>query len=151
RSPAVNLLTCQDDPHRPSCRSFASRGSAGAARSVGEPRSGCSGLRLLPWPRDGCRLGEAVTMAKTSKSYAVREAGPASRPGRLWNTSPCSLRSLREPLDDARLRSINGGPQVVTVVTGQHSQPIRRYEHGSEAWSASATEILREDERDPPG
>jgi hypothetical protein len=89
-------------------------------------------------------------MARASKSYAVRDAGTVGRLGKIWKTYPYSLRSLLEALDDAHLRSINGGPQVVTVVTGQHSQVIRRYEHGKEAWSASTTEVLREHGEAPP-
>lgn len=50
-------------------------------------------------------------MATASKSYAVREAGTGNRLGKVWKTYPYNLRSLLEALDDARLRSINRGPQ----------------------------------------
>lgn len=64
-------------------------------------------------------------MAET-RSYAVRDAGTPSRLGRVRKTYPYNLRSLLEALDDARLRSFNEGPQVVTVVTGRRSPVIRR-------------------------
>ncbi|MBV9384591.1 MAG: hypothetical protein JOY82_23895 [Streptosporangiaceae bacterium] len=67
-----------------------------------------------------------------SKSYAVRDVGTGSRLGTVYRTYPYTLRSLLEALDDARLRSYAGPPQVVTVVTGRQSTVIRRYEHGCE-------------------
>ena len=91
-------------------------------------------------------LGGGVTMAET-RAYAVRHAGPPSRLGNVRKMYPYNLRSLLEALDDARLWSYNEGPQVVTVVTGRHSQVIRRYEHGKETWSASRAEIRHEQEK----
>jgi hypothetical protein len=85
------------------------------------------------------------------RSYAVRDAASPSRLGKVWKTYPYDLRSLLVALDDARLRSYDEGPQVVTVVTGRHSQGIRRYEHGKEALSASTAEIRRERGNGAPG
>ncbi len=83
-------------------------------------------------------------MPAGSRAYAVRDAGSASRLGKVHETSPYTLRSLLEALDEARLRSLDEGAQVVTVVTGRQSQVIRRYEHGKEAWSLSRAEIRHE-------
>jgi hypothetical protein len=80
-------------------------------------------------------------VAGESKSYAVREAGPPSRLGKVRKTYPYDLKSLLEALSDARFWSMAGGPLVVTVVTGRRSQVIRRFEGGKEAWSASTAEI----------
>lgn len=87
-------------------------------------------------------------MAET-RGYAVRDAGSPSRLGKVHRTYPYDLRSLLEALDDARLRSFHGGPQVVTVVTGRHSQVIRRFEGGRQTWSASAIEIRKGSENGP--
>jgi hypothetical protein len=86
-------------------------------------------------------------MAET-RSYAVRDAGPPSRLGKIYRTYPYDLRSLLEALDDARLRSFSEGPQVVTVVTGRRSQVIRRYERGKETWTLSEAEVVHEQRHD---
>lgn len=83
-----------------------------------------------------------------ARSYAVRDAGTPSGLGKIWKRYPYNLRSLLEALDDARLRSFGHGPQVVTVVTGRHSEVIRRYEHGRETWSLSREEVIHEEEHD---
>jgi hypothetical protein len=85
-------------------------------------------------------------VAEESKSYAVREAGPPSRLGKVRKTYPYDLRSLLEALGDARFWSVAEGPLVVTVVTGRQSQVIRRFEGGKETWSASSAEIRGEHE-----
>ena len=85
-----------------------------------------------------------------ARGYAVRDAGTPSRLGKIYKTYPYDLRSLPEALEQARLRSFNDGPQVVTVVTGRQNQVIRRYEHGKEAWSQSRAEIHHEREGEPP-
>lgn len=80
----------------------------------------------------------------------MREATPSAMParhpalGKVYRTYPYNLRSLLEALNDARLRSFDEGPQVVTVVTGRSSQVIRRYEHGKEVWSRSSAEVTHE-------
>ena len=58
-------------------------------------------------------------MAEVSRAYVVRDAGTAGRPGKIRNTYPYSLRDLLQALEDARLRSLTSGPQVVAVVTGR--------------------------------
>jgi hypothetical protein len=82
-------------------------------------------------------------MAQT-RGYAVRDAGQPSRLGKIYKTYPYDLRSLLEALEQARLRSFNQGPQVVTVVTGRQNQVIRRYEHGKQVWSLSRAAVHRE-------
>jgi hypothetical protein len=83
-------------------------------------------------------------VAGESKSYAVREAGTAGRLGKVRKTYPYDLRSLLEALSEARFWSVAGGPMVLTVVTGRHSQVIRRFEEGKETWSASRAQISGE-------
>ena len=90
-------------------------------------------------------------MSTPSKSYAVRDAGSPGRLGKIYKTYPYDLRSLLQALEDARLQSFNHGPHVVTVVTDRHSQVIRRYEHGKEAWSLSQAEVVHEAEDEPLG
>jgi hypothetical protein len=67
-----------------------------------------------------------------TKSYAVRDAGSPGRLRKVYRTYPYTLKALLETLDEARLRSYSGPPQVVTVVTGRKSMVIRRFEHGRE-------------------
>jgi hypothetical protein len=86
-----------------------------------------------------------------ARGYTVRDAGSPSRLGKVYKTYPYDLRSLLEALQQARIRSFHEGPQVVTVVTGRHSQVIRRYEHGKEVWSLSRAEVLHEREDGPTG
>jgi hypothetical protein len=64
---------------------------------------------------------------------------------------PYDLSSLLQALKDAQLQSFNHGLHVVIVVTGRHSQVIRRYEHGREAWSVPGRGCFGEDEDGPPG
>ncbi len=73
-----------------------------------------------------------ITSVAGSKSYVVRHAGSLSRLGKVYQTYPYTLRSLEKALEDARLRSYNNGPHVLTVVTGRHSRILRRFEHGRE-------------------
>ena len=61
-------------------------------------------------------------MSTPSRSYAVRDAGSPSRLGKVYKTYPCTLDALLQVLEEARLRSFNEGPQVITVVTGRSSQ-----------------------------
>lgn len=78
------------------------------------------------------RAGIRDTNTTASKSYVVRDAGTGGRPGKVYKTYAYTLRCLLEALEDARLRSCAGPPQVVTVVTGKVSTVIRRYERGHE-------------------
>lgn len=52
----------------------------------------------------------------------------------MRKTYPYDLRSLLKALEEARLRSFNAGPQVVTVVTGRQTEsghpPLRRRQGG---------------------
>ena len=85
-----------------------------------------------------------------ARGYAVRDAGMPSRLGKIYKTYPYDLRSLLEALEQARLRSFNQRPQVVTVVTGRQNQVIRRYEHGKQVWSLSRAEVHHEGKGEPP-
>ncbi len=67
-----------------------------------------------------------------ARSYAVRDAGSPSRLGKVYRTYPYDLESLQEAIEQARLRSYYGPPQVVTRVTGRRSTVIRRFERGRE-------------------
>lgn len=61
-------------------------------------------------------------MSTPSRSYAVRDAGSPSRPGKVHKTYPYTLDAPLQVLEEARLRSFSEGPQVITVVTGRSSQ-----------------------------
>lgn len=52
----------------------------------------------------------------------MRDAGSPSRLGKIYKTYPYTLDALLQVLEEARLRSFNEGPQVITVVTGRSSQ-----------------------------
>lgn len=71
-------------------------------------------------------------MSADSRAYVVRDAGTHDRLGKVYRMYPYTLESLLEALDEARLRSYNGPPQVVTVVADRQSTVIRRFEHGRE-------------------
>lgn len=86
------------------------------------------------------RAGMRDAKITVSKSYVVRDAGTGSRLGRIYKTYPYTLRCLLEALDEARLRSCAGPPQVVTVVTGRVSTVIRRYASGREVPVTSLAE-----------
>lgn len=61
-------------------------------------------------------------MSTLSRWCAVRDAGSPSRLGKVHKTYPYTLDALLQMLEEARLRSFNEGPQVITVVTGRSSQ-----------------------------
>ncbi|WP_300605940.1 hypothetical protein [Trebonia sp.] len=71
-------------------------------------------------------------MATGSRAYVVRDAGSPGRLGKVYRMYPYTLQALLQALDEARLRSYNGPPQVVTVVADRQSTVIRRFEHGRE-------------------
>jgi hypothetical protein len=57
---------------------------------------------------------------------------------------PGTLQGLLDALDAARYRSAAGSAKAVIIVEGGQRQVIRRFENGTEAWSASRAEISRE-------
>lgn len=65
-----------------------------------------------------------------SRAYVVRDDG--AEPGEVSRIYPYTLRGLTEALDDARLASYGGVPQVVVVLAGGRSRVIRRYDQGHE-------------------
>lgn len=75
---------------------------------------------IVDWRSPG-----AVAVSIPSRSYAVRDAGSPSRLGKVYKTYPYMLDALLEVLEEARLRSFNEGPQVVTVVTGRSDRQRR--------------------------
>lgn len=66
-------------------------------------------------------------MSIPSRSYAVRNAGSPSRLGKVYKTYTYlyTLDALLQVLEEARLRSFNEGPQVITVVTGRSDRQRR--------------------------
>jgi hypothetical protein len=81
----------------------------------------------------------------------VQEAGSPSRLGRVLQVYPYTLAALEQAMTDARFRSHQGKPVVVTVVENRKSRVIRRYEGGRETWSASTAEIRGEHGNGPQG
>jgi hypothetical protein len=62
----------------------------------------------------------------------VRDAGSASRMGKVYKIYPYTLKALLEAIDDARFRSYAEVPQLVLRVDGRQWTVIRRFEHGRE-------------------
>jgi hypothetical protein len=73
-------------------------------------------------------------MSAGGRAYVVRDTDPgtATDNGDVARIYPYTLDGLRQALDEARLRSYGGRPQVLAVVAGEHSRVIRRYERGRE-------------------
>lgn len=69
-------------------------------------------------------------MATGSRAYVVREE--SAEPGEVSRIYPYTLKGLTDALDDARLRSYSGPPQVLVVLADGRSRVIRRYEQGHE-------------------
>lgn len=109
-------------------------------------RRGCTAADLT-WGT-GLPRGEAVTMATAGKPYVVEDAGEGADPGGETAIFPGTLRGLLDALDAARYRSAAGSPKMLVIVEGKERQVIRRYEHGTEVWSASSAQIRRERGKD---
>src|SRR5487761_1584190 len=87
----------------------------------------------MPLGRDNT-YGEAVSVFAGGRAYVVRAADPGTGDGdaEVARVYPYTLDGLRQALDEARFRSYGGRPQLLTVVAGEQSKVIRRYEHGRE-------------------
>ena len=90
-------------------------------------------------------------MAASAKTYVVEDADKSSDPKTASTAFPGTLAGLLEALGAARYRSAAGTPKVVVIVEGKQRTIIRRFEGGSEVWSASRAEIRREHGSGPPG
>ena len=77
-------------------------------------------------------MGEAGGVFSNGKAYVVRDASPDTGGAEVSRVYPYTLDGLRQALDEARLRSLTGRPQMLAVVAGEQSRVIRRYEHGKE-------------------
>jgi hypothetical protein len=71
-------------------------------------------------------------MAPQGRTYIVRDAGTAARPGKIYKTYPYTLRALLDAIDEARFRSFTGTPQVVVRANGRQRAVIRKFENGKE-------------------
>lgn len=69
----------------------------------------------------------------------------------------CAPVTARGALDDARLQSLNHGPQVVAVVTGRQNRSsdgtstAKGYEYAEEVWAPPHAEVVHERGNEPPG
>lgn len=89
----------------------------------------------------GTAWGEAVAVARAAKTYLVEDADAAMEPAGTRAVFPGTLQGLLDALDAARYRSAAGSPKAVVIVEGGQRKIIRRFENGTEAWSASRAEI----------
>jgi hypothetical protein len=64
------------------------------------------------------------------KAYVVRDADSDVPSGEVTQVYAYTLKGLTTALEDARLRSFGGTPQVVVVLTDGESTVIRRFDHG---------------------
>jgi len=90
-------------------------------------------------------------MATAAKTYLVEDAEERSDPKAGRTPFPGTLAGLLEALNAARYRSAAGTPKVVVIIEGGQRTIIRRFEGGSEVWSASRAEIRRERADGPQG
>jgi|tagenome__1003787_1003787.scaffolds.fasta_scaffold20387289_1 hypothetical protein len=71
-------------------------------------------------------------MNTARKAYVVRDAGTDIPSGDVTQVYAYTLKGLTTALEDARLRSFGGIPQVVVVMTDGEATVIRRFDHGRE-------------------
>jgi hypothetical protein len=71
-------------------------------------------------------------MTMAGKAYVVRDADSDVPSGDVTQVYAYTLKGLTTALQDARLRSFRGIPQVVAVMTDGKSTVIRRFDHGRE-------------------
>jgi hypothetical protein len=71
-------------------------------------------------------------MARARSAYVVRDDDAGAVPGSVDTLFPYTLKGLTDALDEARLRSFAGPPQVVLVMSDTGKKVIRRYENGRE-------------------
>jgi hypothetical protein len=83
-------------------------------------------------------------MATAAKTDVVEDAEKRSDPKTARTPFPGTLAGLLDALAAARYRSAAGTPKVVVIIEGRHRTVIRRFEGGTEVWSASRAEIRHE-------
>jgi len=88
-------------------------------------------------------------MGTAAKSYVVEDAEEGSNAKAARTPFPGTLAGLLDALAAARYRSAAGTPKVVIIVEGRQRKVIRRFEGGSEVWSASRAEIRHERGNEP--
>lgn len=86
-------------------------------------------------------------MANAAKTYLVEDADESAKSGIPPGVFPGTLAGLLDALDAARYRSAAAGKgMVLVIVEGEQRQVIRKFEGGTETWSASRAEIRRQDD-----
>jgi hypothetical protein len=86
-------------------------------------------------------------MANAAKTYLVEDADEDAKSGIAPGVFPGTLTGLLDALDAARYRSAAAGTGIVlAIVEGEQRQVIRKFEGGTETWSASRAEIRRQDD-----
>jgi len=69
-------------------------------------------------------------------AYVVRDESPGGPPGNVDKVYPYTLKGLVAALEEARLRSFAGPPQVVVVKGEDGTRVIRRFAGGKEDGAA---------------
>jgi hypothetical protein len=83
-------------------------------------------------------------MATAGKAYIIEDADAGAKSKIAPAVFPGTLQGLLDALDAGRYRSAAGTPKVVVIAEGKQRKIIRRFEHGTEVWSASRAEIRHE-------
>ena len=72
-------------------------------------------------------------MTEAARGYLVRDADSTRGNGaKVDQIYPYTLRGLTEALEEARLRSHSGSPQVLAILGTGTTRVIRRFENGRE-------------------
>jgi hypothetical protein len=88
-------------------------------------------------------------MANAAKTYVVEDADEGAGSGIAPGVFPGTLQGLLDALDAARYRSAAAGTGIVLAIfDGEQQTVIRKFEGGTETWSASTAEIRRQGPRD---
>lgn len=83
------------------------------------------------------------------KGYLVEDADESAKSGIPPGVFPGTLAGLLDALDAARYRSAAAGTGIVlAIVEGEQLQVIRKFDRGTETWSASSAEIRRQGDPD---
>jgi hypothetical protein len=83
-------------------------------------------------------------MATAAKTYVVEDAEQHLDPMTACTPFPGTLAGLLDALAAARYHSAAGTPKVVVIIEGRRRTVIRRFEGGTEVWSASRAEVRHE-------
>jgi hypothetical protein len=91
-------------------------------------------------------------MVNVAKTYLVEDADENAGSGIAPGVFPGTLQGLLDALDAARFRSSSTRTAIVlAIVQGEQQTVIRKFDSGTETWSASTAEIRRERENGAPG